>query len=342
MKPGLVLSDDQCHRRFGPRRANNRVEESEEVDDPDQPRMEVNPEGRAPEMSVEDLSVLIDGDLSYDQQNRIGRSLFIALFDTGSVSSDGLEERELNKYSSIDETAAMVKSFQIERQLNHSRKYLPFNSEKSGEKRKILNEKGNINTGDLAQTLIDQIIMLLRHNKDFNAIPLSDQTELLECNLMTVTLLSVFEVYSASNHTLTWKLTEKDFNCLGKEGIKVPHGRISFGLTEALAKVDSDLKDDLTKLFNFFDYFAQLGLPRSSLYILLCVVVFNQDCTECKNKDDIEGYRKYFLFCLFESLVAAEGVLGACSIAARLHTALNDLNRIAQILGQKFIEVEEV
>ena len=26
--------------------------------------------------------------------------------------------------------------------------------------------------GDLAQTLIDQAIMLLRHNKDFNSIPL--------------------------------------------------------------------------------------------------------------------------------------------------------------------------
>ncbi len=46
----------------------------------------------------------------------------------GSVRNDGLEDRELDKYSSINETVAMVKSFQIERQLNHSRQYLPFNS----------------------------------------------------------------------------------------------------------------------------------------------------------------------------------------------------------------------
>ncbi len=48
----------------------------------------------------------------------------------GSVRNDGLEDRELEKYSSINETVAMVKSFQIERQLNHSRQYLPFNSGK--------------------------------------------------------------------------------------------------------------------------------------------------------------------------------------------------------------------
>ncbi|XP_023340073.1 uncharacterized protein LOC111710241 [Eurytemora carolleeae] len=183
--------------------------------------------------------------------------------------------------------------------------------------------------------------MLLRHSKEFNKISLSDQTELLESNLMTITLLSIFEAYNSSTHTVLWKLTEQDFNFLAKEGIKVPHGRVVFSLSDALNKVDTDLTDDLTKLFNFFDYFSQIGLPRPSLYLLLLVVVFNQDCVDVKNKEDVESTRKYFLFSLFESLVASEGVLGACSIAARLHTALNDLNRIAHILGQKFIDVEE-
>jgi hypothetical protein len=49
----------------------------------------------------------------------------------------------------------------------------------------------------------------------------SDQTELLESNLLTATLLSVYEVYSPANHTLTWTLTETDFTALAKQGIKV-------------------------------------------------------------------------------------------------------------------------
>jgi len=343
MKPGLVLSDDQCNRRFGTKKLPRGVTAEDaddleaEADEP-QPRME---QSQDCEVTREDLSVLIDGEKSYDEQNRIGRTLFISLFDTGSVRTDGLEERELNKFSAIDETAACVKSFQIEQQLNHSRKFLSFHSDKLGDKRRIIAENGKINTGDLGQTLFEQTIMLLKSSKDFHSIPISDQTELLESNLMTVTLLSIYEVYSATSHNIVWKLTEKDFDQLAKEGKKVPHGRITFGLAEIVSQVDPDMREDLTKLFNFFDHFSQIQLPRKSLYILLHVVFFNQDCTEVKNKDDIENCRKYYLFCLFETLVASEGVLGACSIAARLHTALNELNRIAQILGQKFMDVEE-
>ena len=54
-------------------------------------------------------------------------NIYLSIY-LGSVRNDGLEDRELDKYSSINETVAMVKSFQIERQLNHSRQYLPFNS----------------------------------------------------------------------------------------------------------------------------------------------------------------------------------------------------------------------
>ncbi|XP_023340074.1 uncharacterized protein LOC111710243 [Eurytemora carolleeae] len=125
MKPGLVLSDEQCTRRFGPR-SRNRVSnpgDEEEVDNPN--TME---ELQDSEVTSEDLSVLIDGEKSYEEQNRIGRALFIALFDTGSVGSDRVEDRELDRFMEIQETQAMVKSFQIERQLNHSRKFLPFNS----------------------------------------------------------------------------------------------------------------------------------------------------------------------------------------------------------------------
>jgi len=49
----------------------------------------------------------------------------------------------------------------------------------------------------------------------------SDQTELLESNLLTATLLSVYEVYSPASHTLTWTLAEQDFKALAKQGVKV-------------------------------------------------------------------------------------------------------------------------
>jgi len=340
MKPALVLSDEQCSKRFGPRKGGQRSG-GENVDDPDEPEELRNENIQDYEVTKEDLALLIDGDKSYEEQNKIGRILFVSLFDTGSVRNDGLEDREIDKHSSLTDTVAMVKSFQIERQLNHSRQYLPFNSDKSGEKRKLLNENGKVNSGDIAQTLIDQTIMLLRHNKHFNNLQLSDQTELLECNLMAVTLLIIFEAYHGGSKTVVWKLTENDFDWLGKHRIKVPHGRLSFSLPELLKEVDSELKEDATKLFNFYDYFFQIGLPRPALYILIFVTVFNQNFAETKNKDEIEDCRKYYLFALFENLAVSEGVLGACSMAARLHSSLNDLTRIAQVLGQKFIDIEE-
>ena len=51
----------------------------------------------------------------------------------------------------------------------------------------------------------------------------SDQTELLESNLLTATLLSVYEVYSPASHTITWTLAEQDFTALAKQGIKVQY-----------------------------------------------------------------------------------------------------------------------
>ena len=43
-----------------------------------------------------------------------------------------------------------------------------------------------------------------------------------------------------------------------------------------MLQVDPDLQEDLAKLFSFYSFFAGLGLPRPSLYLLLLVVVFNQ------------------------------------------------------------------
>ena len=83
MKPGLVLSDEQCHKKFGPRKGvkddrfskpaskhrfgESNLEEMEEtdIDDPGTPmQQEV--------INENDYSVLIDANKSFEEQNRIG------------------------------------------------------------------------------------------------------------------------------------------------------------------------------------------------------------------------------------------------------------------------------
>ena len=58
------------------------------------------------EVSSEDLSVLIDGEKSYEEQNRIGRLLFISLLDTGI------------KYR--NKSCPMLTSYQWSRLLGHA------------------------------------------------------------------------------------------------------------------------------------------------------------------------------------------------------------------------------
>ena len=91
MKPGLVLSDDQCHKKFGPRKGvkdyrfskpmprhmvdSSREEMDADIDDP----------GTLMQQEVineNDYSVLIDSNKSFQEQNRIGRQLFVSLFTT--------------------------------------------------------------------------------------------------------------------------------------------------------------------------------------------------------------------------------------------------------------------
>ena len=111
MKPGLVLSDDQCQKKFGPKKGTkddrvtkpgsegrSREETEEEVDDPgEETRAEQE------EMADEDFSVLIDPVKSLSEQNRIGRQLFVSIFSTGSVSSGQLSDEELEMFQGRDD-----------------------------------------------------------------------------------------------------------------------------------------------------------------------------------------------------------------------------------------------
>jgi len=365
MKPGLVLSDEQCQKRFGPRKgvkddrfaepasrfrfsnnnANNPDELAEEtVDDPDGLASQEQRETIRLEREVQDASeysVLIDCDKSYKEQNKIGRQLFVSLFDTGSVSSELIPPLEMAKYDTIDDTVAMMASVGIERQLNNARKFVSFNQRSDVGERSLFLPGGQINTPDVMQTLVDQMVLVLRHNTDFTGLPVKDQAELLESNVMVAAIVASFELYSPQTRLVTWRLTESDFRCIRTLGIEASDGRASFGLSDVVVRVESDIKDDMVKMFKFLDYFSHLGIPASAMHLLALVVVFTHDCCDLESTVKVEERRRHHLFLLYESLCHSEGVLGACNIAARLHGAINDLNRICQLLGQKFVSVHD-
>jgi len=159
--------------------------------------------------------------------------------------------------------------------------------------------------------------------------------------VMVAAIVASFELYSPQTRLVTWRLTESDFRCIRTLGIEASDGRASFGLSDVVVRVESDIKDDMVKMFKFLDYFSHLGIPASAMHLLALVVVFTHDCCDLERTVKVEERRRHHLFLLYESLCHSEGVLGACNIAARLHGAINDLNRICQLLGQKFVSVHD-
>ena len=93
MKPGLVLSDEQCSKKFGPRKGE--AEERASGDAMEQTGLEEKSEKMSnPIIRVEreaaienEFAVLIDNEKSYEEQNKIGRTLFLSLIRTGSVNA---------------------------------------------------------------------------------------------------------------------------------------------------------------------------------------------------------------------------------------------------------------
>ena len=342
MKPGLVLSDDQCHKKFGPKKGakEDRLQKpaskvkddtEEDVDDPvDEPQEQ-------DEMADEDYSVLIDQNKSLAEQNRLGRQLFISIFSTGSVSSGQITDEELEVFKNIDNNNSMATSFLTERQVQNSRKFLSFFQQD----RNVFLPNGFINISDVIHTLIEQSVLVLKQNQDFKTLSVKDQTELLESNAMVVSLITMLQLYNAQNHTISWTLSESDYQSLRKLNMKTVNGRAVFGLPEVQARVEADIRDDMVKLFKFFDYFSLIAVPKNALFVLAVAVVFSHDCCDIENKVKIEQMRRRYLIILFECVSQSEGVLGACKIALKLHSAIHHLNRICQLFAQKFVTVQE-
>ena len=348
-KPGLVLSDDQCQKKFGPKKGakdadrqmkaaggRGKEELEEEADDPGV--LEAGAAVAEPEeMGDEDYSVLIDPGKSLAEQNQLGRQLFVSIFSTGSVSSGQLTEAELAALRHIDNNAAVVAGHLAERQVTNSRKFLSFFDVGRG----VFLGSGQLDLGGVTSTLVDQTVLVLKQNPDFRSLSVPDQTELLETNAMVACLVTSLEMYNPATRTFAWPLTETDYQALRKLGIKTVNGRAVFGLADVHPRVEAELRDDIVKLFKFCDYFSLIGVPKPALLVLAAAVVFTHDCCDLGDKARVEEMRRRHLILLFECLAQSEGVLGACKIALKLHTAIHHLNRICQLFAQKFVTVQE-
>ena len=318
--------------RFG----ESNLEEMEEadIDDPGTPmQQEV--------INENDYSVLIDSNKSFEEQNRIGRQLFVSLISTGSVSSQKMTEAELETHKNIDEDLAMLTSSLLERQVRHSRKFLSFTKDKDSLQRSLFLPNGKINVSSIVDTLVQQTVLVLKQNQDFKSLCVRDQTELLETNAMVATIISTLELYNTHTHTIAWPLTEQDYRTLQDRGATLHGGRASVGLAAVLEKVEQELSDDMVKLFKYFDYFSHIGVNTAATNLLAISVIFSHDCCDVENRERLEQIRRHYLILLFECLSHSEGILGACNMGLRLHTAIHHLSRICQLMMQKFVTVQE-
>ena len=99
MKPGFVMSDDQCNKRFG--RSNERgtieaaaiiLEEGQaqnaiEGRESDQEKEEIVERKKQEEDHENEYSVLIETKETFEEQRKLGRKLFLSLIISGSVDN---------------------------------------------------------------------------------------------------------------------------------------------------------------------------------------------------------------------------------------------------------------
>ena len=311
-------------------------EEENETSNTVKPKETVQKENVNNGVVENEYAVLIDAEKSFEEQIKIGKGLFVSLLTTGTVTKANEEDKDEVKelteaHSSISETLAMMISFQTERQLSNARKFLP-----------IKLEMGRNSTGDILNTLIQQIVLLLKKNKHFKSLSVEDQAELCEVNMhryinihiylphylpqvnvMVSIVLSTLSLFSAKDNSITWPGSP-------------PY---SVSIPSLLAAVDSDIKDEMARLAKFFDSFSRLDLPRSAVNLLIFVSIFNPEFCSLEDKEAVVDARQQYINILYKSLCHSVGVRKACTLASKLHLLLQNLDRICQILGQKFVSV---
>ena len=254
------------------------------------------------------------------------------------MTGQKISEEDLKKYDVLDDNLAMMLSVQIDRQVTNARKFLQFHVHDSGKHRQMFLPTGWMNTGDVLSTLIEQTVLLLKHNQHFTSLSLPDQIELMEANAMVAAVISCCPLYNPQSRNLTWPLAEQDFKYFKTLNMAASSRQASFQLSDVLTRVESDLRDTLTHLFNFFDSFSKVGVHKAAINILILVSIFNHDICDLEDKKIVHDHRLHYLLLLFECLCQSEGVSGACNIASKLNRGMQDLDRICQLLGQKMVQ----
>merc|ERR1711953_936404 len=158
MKPGLVLSDDQCSKRFGMKKDDGDVNPETSAGSKKEEK-ETSGETLIHRAIENEFAVLIDSEKSYEEQVNIGRPLFVSLLSSGTVANIG--ERG-GKVQNVTETLAVMISFQTERQISNARKFLPV--------RKVSLPAGRVDTGDILNTLVQQTVLVMKQNKQFRSL----------------------------------------------------------------------------------------------------------------------------------------------------------------------------
>ena len=198
---------------------------------------------------------------------------------------------------------------------SNARKFLPVGS--------ALLPGGRLDAGCLLNTLIQQTVLVMKQNKQFRSLSLTDQSELCQANVMVAIILSAVSLYSPKTGALTWPGPPP------KE----------FTLQTVLGLVEPDLKDELVRLAKIFESFSKLDIPRAAVNLLMLITMFNTEYCQVEAVEAVAETRQRYIQLLYECLAAKLGVRRACNLASQLHATIQNTDRICQILGQKFVSV---
>ena len=180
-----------------------------------------------------------------------------------------------------------------------------------------------MDSGCLLNTLIQQTVLVMKQNKQFRSLSLTDQSELCQANVMVAIILSCVSLYSAKTGALTWP--------------GPPPKELT--LQTILGLVEADLKDELVRLAKIFESFSKLEIPKPAVNLLMLITMFNTEYCQVEAVEAVTETRQRYIHLLYECLCAKLGVRRACNLASQLHATIQNTDRICQILGQKFVSV---
>ena len=188
--------------------------------------------------------------------------------------------------------------------------------------RKVSLPAGRVDTGDILNTLVQQTVLVMKQNKQFRSLSLEDQEELCQANVMVAIFLSCVNLYSSKTGAVTWP---------GPPPVEL-------SLHTSLAMVE-DIKEELIRLSKIFESFSKLDLPRAAVNLLILITMFNPEFCQLEDREAVTDSRLRYTLLLYEILCHKVGVRKACTLASNLHTIIQNLDRICQIMGQKFVNV---